>query len=642
MPSGSVPPGWARHRTLPLTALAAARPIRDSYRLRGSEPDLSGVTVHLGADALCQAFGAYALTTGADIYFRSGALAPRTRHGRWLLAHEVAHVVQQQRGSVDGMPAGRGWAVSPADAPEEREADAAAAAVLAGRRFEFGPRCEFGPRSDSGPPQPAGAGQARIVQRFMAWEHLLLGNLDTDGIQAAIREAAAGRRGGGADAPLGTQHALLTELGRHPHSADEDMLAAQFPGVTVVRLAASGLLVTLGELNVLADYISTPADVDDAPEAFIGPLVQAVRLQSARQLRVLPGRASGRGTRGSRPGASHPPWESLRYPAARTFAEIRELTEIDALGRRCRLPAWKLYSSVLSRNAAHFAPHSWHRWRSLHLQARDLIRQADAVPADRDQLRRYALVVAAFADHYLQDSFAAGHLINKTLVMQWYIDWLLRSHLPVADRDRLAAMTVQQQPYLHGPGRYEQVPEIPGQEPEHPSDPESALTAGSAAERERASGVTGLTPAARHEAYQDYLTMLRSSTVQYATRVVHDYLNTRPLVVASHPDGPRYRIRGDRMMLDDDQGALAVASAATASRRAIADLLERGHTTITSSQILAMVPRLVVTGKELVPLPEWHEDTLRKLCMSRLFARTAVPGVLIRLRPHLGMPGPGD
>src|ERR1700728_3966009 len=98
MPSGSVPPGRARRTTLPLTALAAAGPIGSSYRLRGREPDLSGVRLHLGADAICQAFGAHALTTGADIYFRSGAFAPQSPHGQWLLAHEVAHVLQQQRG----------------------------------------------------------------------------------------------------------------------------------------------------------------------------------------------------------------------------------------------------------------------------------------------------------------------------------------------------------------------------------------------------------------------------------------------------------------------------------------------------------------------------------------------------------------
>jgi Domain of unknown function (DUF4157) len=639
MPSGLRPPSWTSQATLPFAALAAARPIQGSYRLRGHEPDLSGVRIHLGADAVCQAFGARALTTGTDIYFRSDSFAPWSPAGLWLLAHEVAHVVQQQRG-LTGAPPGSGWTVAPPNGPGEHEADAAARAVLAGRRYDFG----HGQPSRSR--QLAGSRQQLVVQRFMAWEHLLLGNLDPDGVLAAVGVAAAGRDDRQAGTPLGRQHALLAELGRHPHSADEKLLAAQFPGVTVVRLSASGLLVTAGELNVLADYISDPADVDSAAEAFIGPLVQAVRLQSARQLRALRGGRIGHRMSGSHPGGSHPPWDKLRYPAARTFAEIRELTEIDALGRRCQLPPWKLYSSVLSRNAAHFAPHSWYRWRSLHLLARDLIRQAGDSPARRDQLRSYAQVVAGFADHYLQDSFAAGHLINKTLVMQWYIEWLLQSRLPVADRDRLAAMTVRQQPYLHGPDLYDPVDEArvpsPGSSGPPGADPESAMAAGSAAERELASGVTGSTPAARQEAYEDYLTMLRSSTVQYATRVVHDYLNIRPLIVASHADGPRYQIRGDRTMLDDDAGAIAAASAATASRRAISDLLDHGHTAITSSQILAMVPRLVVADGALMPLSDWHDGALKQLCMTRLFARTRVPGMLIRLRPHLGMPAPGD
>jgi hypothetical protein len=633
MPSELLPLSWTSQAALPFTTLAAALPIQGSYRLRGHEPDLSGVRIHLGADAVCQAFGAVALTSGADIFFRSGSFAPWSRGGLWLLAHEVAHVVQQQRG-LGSAPTGHGLIVGPADGPEEHEADAAATAVLAGRRHEFGPG------------QPAGGGGARVVQRFMAWEHLLLGNLDPDGVLAAVGVAAAGRDDRQASTPLGRQHALLAELGRHPHSADEKLLAERFPGVTVVRLSASGLLVTAGELNVLADYISDPADVDSAAEAFIGPLVQAVRLQSARQLRALRGGRVGHGVSGRQPGGGHPPWDKLRYPAARTFAEIRELTEIDALGRRCQLPAWKLYSSVLSRNAAHFAPHSWYRWQSLHLLARELIRQAGASPARRDQLRSYAQVVAGFADHYLQDSFAAGHLINKTLVMQWYIEWLLQSRLPVADRDRLAAMTVREQPYLHGPGLYDPVDEAWGEGPAGSgppgADPESAMAAGSAAERELASGVTGSTPAARQQAYEDYVTMLRSSAVQYATRVVHDYLNTRPLIVAGQPDGPRYQIRGDRTMLDDDAGAIAAAAAATASRRAISDLLDHGQTAITPGEILAMVPRLVVADGALIPLPDWHDGALKQLCMTRLFARTRVPGMLIRLRPHLGTPAPGD
>ena len=28
-----------------------------------------------------------------------------------------------------------------------------------------------------------------------------------------------------------------------------------------------------------------------------------------------------------------------------------------------------------------------------------------------------------YADHFVQDSFAPGHLANKTLVMQWFVEW---------------------------------------------------------------------------------------------------------------------------------------------------------------------------------------------------------------------------
>src|SRR5262245_58794934 len=40
--------------------------------------------------------GAVAFTRGTDIHFARGAYAPHTRQGRRLLAHELAHVVQQR------------------------------------------------------------------------------------------------------------------------------------------------------------------------------------------------------------------------------------------------------------------------------------------------------------------------------------------------------------------------------------------------------------------------------------------------------------------------------------------------------------------------------------------------------------------
>ena len=64
---------------------------------RSLEADFRGVRVHTGAaaDHLNQSLGARAFTVGQDIYFRQGEFDPGARGGRTLLAHELAHVVQQ-------------------------------------------------------------------------------------------------------------------------------------------------------------------------------------------------------------------------------------------------------------------------------------------------------------------------------------------------------------------------------------------------------------------------------------------------------------------------------------------------------------------------------------------------------------------
>jgi hypothetical protein len=59
--------------------------------------DLSGVRTHTDsrADQSAQAVNALAYTSGRDIVFREGAYAPSTASGGRLLAHELAHVAQQ-------------------------------------------------------------------------------------------------------------------------------------------------------------------------------------------------------------------------------------------------------------------------------------------------------------------------------------------------------------------------------------------------------------------------------------------------------------------------------------------------------------------------------------------------------------------
>jgi Domain of unknown function (DUF4157) len=88
--------------------------------------DFSRVRVHTGPDAAASAREAQAkaYTVGTEILFGDRRYDPATRRGKWLLAHELTHVVQQKRGGA-----------SPAldsNAPHEQEARQAANAILAG------------------------------------------------------------------------------------------------------------------------------------------------------------------------------------------------------------------------------------------------------------------------------------------------------------------------------------------------------------------------------------------------------------------------------------------------------------------------------------------------------------------------------
>ncbi len=59
--------------------------------------DFSGVRIHAGSEAgaLNRALKSQAFTRQRDIYFRTGKYNPESSEGRWLLAHELTHVVQQ-------------------------------------------------------------------------------------------------------------------------------------------------------------------------------------------------------------------------------------------------------------------------------------------------------------------------------------------------------------------------------------------------------------------------------------------------------------------------------------------------------------------------------------------------------------------
>ena len=71
---------------------------------------LNGVSVHADATAasLSDNMGARAFTVGSDIAFGAGEYRPGTIVGDALIAHELAHVMQQRRGAASDLPAQKG------------------------------------------------------------------------------------------------------------------------------------------------------------------------------------------------------------------------------------------------------------------------------------------------------------------------------------------------------------------------------------------------------------------------------------------------------------------------------------------------------------------------------------------------------
>jgi hypothetical protein len=123
------------HRVSPVPPrfnAAAGRPLdRATRSLMESrfKADFAAVRVHTGTEAAraAAALSAAAFTTGPHIVFGAGPRTPDAAPGRALLSHELAHVVQQQRGVAHPD------AVSRAGDADERAAGNAAAQVAAAR-----------------------------------------------------------------------------------------------------------------------------------------------------------------------------------------------------------------------------------------------------------------------------------------------------------------------------------------------------------------------------------------------------------------------------------------------------------------------------------------------------------------------------
>jgi len=105
----------------------------------GFGSSFNDVRVHIDKEAEESAatLRADAYTTGRDIYFASGKYAPKSSDGQRLLAHELAHTIQQSEGKASSEVAARSElnaGVATTTDPLEREADRAGDEILQNRR----------------------------------------------------------------------------------------------------------------------------------------------------------------------------------------------------------------------------------------------------------------------------------------------------------------------------------------------------------------------------------------------------------------------------------------------------------------------------------------------------------------------------
>jgi hypothetical protein len=125
--SGSIPP--IVHEVLGSSGEPLDKQTRTFMEPRFGH-DFSQVRVHADARAAesARAVNALAYTNGAEIVFGANQYAPATTEGRKLLAHELAHVVQQS----SAPQAGASNPVSTPNDPSEAQAELASNAIIQG------------------------------------------------------------------------------------------------------------------------------------------------------------------------------------------------------------------------------------------------------------------------------------------------------------------------------------------------------------------------------------------------------------------------------------------------------------------------------------------------------------------------------
>lgn len=147
------------HRVLSTSGQPLAPILRSRFE-QGFSQDFSHVRVHADETAArsAQAVSAQAYTVGRHIVFGPGRFTPETPSGQHLLAHELAHTLQQ--GATAAIPPR--LRMGKAGSSHEAQADAMAAQALSGTGKAAAPHA-IGPQLQA---QSVGMGELRVAEQL--------------------------------------------------------------------------------------------------------------------------------------------------------------------------------------------------------------------------------------------------------------------------------------------------------------------------------------------------------------------------------------------------------------------------------------------------------------------------------------------
>ena len=475
------------------------------------------------------------------------------------------------------------------------------------------------------------------VQRHSSFEHAILG----DTKPADVRAAHVGADG---DAEA-WRHILDQELNRVLAFKDDPAYTptADFPQVRWIQLAASRLWVSPGELSAFGDYLPDPETIDTMPAKTLIPVLQRMRQTIARSIayRLEYGdtdRERNWMTRMKGAAGVDPETATFHNPLRDISDDASEVNDLDnataSLGPNRQ-------KGLLARNACHFAPFSWERWSLFHNEARSVAKEANAgkvrqigmqmrEKAGAKDLERKAWLTNGYASHFLQDSFAAGHLINKTLVMQWFAEYVLagqwRGKLPmgVPGKDVLGGMTEKRQPDLgdrraYGKPRLHTTASEDRASGRVATDPQTALERSDQEGRLAGSGVRSKDPEGEKEFHQ-YEQFLNSAYLNLAAGEIHDYFNRNGITVTNEA-GQQFVVGGDGHMLSiqSEAATLVAIQANTLADQAISEILATGTSSVSVEDIFKLFPSKVVLQKQTIGLEQWNDTFVRAYCFEHIF-----------------------